>query len=47
LIGIVVVTVIGPSLPDGNPLRVMGEAIRDMLSGLGSGFGGGYQPITP
>ncbi len=46
-----VVAVIGPSLPEGNPIRGIGESIRAVGSGIGGGigggFGGGYRPLTP
>jgi hypothetical protein len=44
---ILAVVVIGPSLPEGNVIRGFSEAIRDFFARMGSGFGGGYQPITP
>jgi hypothetical protein len=47
LIVLLVVVAVGPSLPEGNAIRGVGEGIRDMLSGMGGGFGGGYQPVTP
>lgn len=34
--------VIGPSLPEGNPLRTVGESMRDIGEGIARGFGGGY-----
>jgi Sec-independent protein translocase protein TatA len=47
LVVVVAVVVVGPTLPEGNAIRTMGDSIRDLMSGMGSGFGGGYQPITP
>jgi hypothetical protein len=38
LLLLVGLAVIAPSLPAGNPIRDLGEALRD----LGRGFGGGY-----
>ncbi len=47
LVAVVLVLVVGPSLPEGNPIRAIGEGIRDFGGTMGDGFGGGYQPITP
>jgi hypothetical protein len=47
LIVVVGLAVVGPSLPEGNPLRDVGESLNGMFTGLGRGFGGGYQPISP
>jgi hypothetical protein len=44
---VLAVVVIGPSLPEGNAIRGVSEGIRDIFARMGSGFGGGYQPITP
>lgn len=45
--GVVLVAVVGPTLPEGNPIRDFGESLRAFGGMMGDGFGGGYQPITP
>lgn len=47
LIILLAVVALGPSLPEGNAVRTFAESIREMMSGMGRGFGGGYQPINP
>jgi hypothetical protein len=47
LIVLLAVVAIGPSLPEENVIRGLSEAIRDFFAGMGRGFGGGYQPISP
>jgi len=47
LVALVLVVVVGPTLPEGNPIRAVGESLRDFGQMIGDGFGGGYQPITP
>ena len=44
---VLAVVVIGPSLPEGNAIRGFSDGIRDFFARMGSGFGGGYQPISP
>lgn len=33
---------VGPSLPEGNPLRAAGDGLRSIGENIGDGFGGGY-----
>jgi hypothetical protein len=47
LIVLVAVVVVGPTLPEGNAIRSVGDSIRELFAGMGNGFGGGYQPMTP
>jgi Sec-independent protein translocase protein TatA len=47
LIVVIGLVVIGPTLPEGSFIRNMGEGIGAFFSGMGRGFGGGYQPINP
>ncbi len=44
LLGVIAVALalLAPSLPDGNPIREVGEAIREFGGSIGRGFGGGY-----
>lgn len=39
--------ILGPGLPEGNPIRDFGESVRQFGDSMGRGFGGGYQPVTP
>jgi hypothetical protein len=43
----VLLAVGGPSLPEGNFLRGLGESIRGVGDAIGRGFGGGYGELTP
>ena len=36
------VALLAPSLPAGNPIREIGESLRDFGGNIGRGFGGGY-----
>jgi len=47
LIVVIGLVVIGPTLPEGNFIRTLGEGMSGFFSGMGRGFGGGYQPINP
>lgn len=42
-----VFVVIGPQLPEGNPIRGVADAMRAFGSDLAGGFGGGYRPLGP
>ncbi len=42
IIGVVAFALIGPSLPEGNPLRVAAEGMRAVGRNIADGFGGGY-----
>lgn len=44
---LVVVAVIGPSMPPGNPLRAAGDSLSGIGEFLSRGFGGGYGEIAP
>lgn len=46
-LGAVVLAVVAPSLPEGNPLRLMGDNVRGIGEWMGRGFGGGYTELTP
>lgn len=41
-IGLAVLYVIAPTLPEGNPLRLAGEGLRSIGESIARGFGGGY-----
>jgi hypothetical protein len=34
--------VLGPNLPEGNPLHTIGDGLRGIGDGIARGFGGGY-----
>ena len=44
IIGVVAFALIGPSLPEGNPLRGAAEGMRAVGRNIADGFGGGYGP---
>jgi hypothetical protein len=43
---LVVLAVVGGSMPAGNPLHDATEGLRSVGSSIADGFGGGYGPIT-
>lgn len=43
---VVLLTIVGGSLPEGNPLRDATEGLRAIGGSIADGFGGGYQPAT-
>ena len=47
IIGVVAFALVGPSLPEGNPLRGAAESLREVGRNVADGFGGGYsQPFS-
>lgn len=46
-LGLVAVVVVGPSLPPDSVFHSFALSVRDTISGMSQGFGGGYRPITP
>ena len=47
IVGVVAFALIGPSLPEGNPLHDAAESLRAVGQNMADGFGGGYsQPLS-
>ena len=47
IVGAVAFALLGPSLPEGNPLHGAAESLREVGRNIADGFGGGYsQPLS-